>query len=67
MIPDEAVEAGAKVFARLTESEWPYEASLGQARLLLEAAAPHLRAAWEAEAALEAKAEEAHREWVNGE
>ena len=44
MIPDDAVEAAAKVFARLTESEWPYQHSLSEARQILEAAAPHLMA-----------------------
>jgi hypothetical protein len=65
-IPDRAVEAAVAAWIdhKLKPGNWTQEACM---RVALEAAAPHLRAAWEADAALEAKADAAHTEWLNGE
>lgn len=72
MIPPEAIEAAAKgMCGTLPLSQWDYKSQtardllLTKAQQVLEAAAPHMQAAWEAERNLEDKADEARREWLD--
>lgn len=67
MIPTEAVHAATDAMQQfaLIEDRDGLQAWEAYAKIALEAAAPHMLAAWEAERNLEYKADEARREWLD--